>query len=101
VNDDGSISESLQNRSYNTAVVLNALAATKNRSTTHPGGRRKFLAGHQIDEGEATAGSSLLCGVGYGGDERPDMSNLYLALEGLKAASTDPKDPVWQKALVS
>ena len=29
-NDDGSISESLQNRSYNTAVVLNALAATKN-----------------------------------------------------------------------
>jgi squalene-hopene/tetraprenyl-beta-curcumene cyclase len=28
------------------------------------------------------------------------MSNLYLALEGLKAASTDPKDPVWQKAMV-
>ena len=28
------------------------------------------------------------------------MSNLYIALEGLKAASTDPKDPVWQKALV-
>ncbi len=30
VNDDGSISESLQNRSYNTAVALVALAATKN-----------------------------------------------------------------------
>ena len=28
------------------------------------------------------------------------MSNVYIALEGLKAASTDPKDPVWQKALV-
>jgi squalene-hopene/tetraprenyl-beta-curcumene cyclase len=28
------------------------------------------------------------------------MSNVYLAVEGLKAASTDPKDPVWQKALV-
>ena len=31
VNADGSISESLQNRSYNTAVALNGLAATKNK----------------------------------------------------------------------
>ena len=39
-------------------------------------------------------------GLGYGGDERPDMSNLYIALESLRATSLDPKDPVWQKALI-
>ncbi len=102
VNDDGSISESLQNRSYNTAVVLNALAATRNpKYATIMADGRKFLVGHQIDEGEGyKSDHRYYGGVGYGGDERPDMSNLYLALEGLKAASTDPKDPVWQKALV-
>lgn len=102
VNADGSISESLQNRSYNTAVALNALTATKNpKYEPVVSGGRKFLTGHQIDEGEGyKAEHRYYGGVGYGGDERPDMSNLYLALEGLKAASTDPKDPVWQKALV-
>ena len=39
-------------------------------------------------------------GLGYGGDERPDISNLYIALESLRATSLDPKDPVWQKALI-
>ncbi len=102
VNDDGSISESLQNRSYNTAVALNALTATKNpKYEPVVAGARKFLTGHQIDEGEGYKPEHRYYGgVGYGGDERPDMSNLYLALEGLKSASTDPKDPVWEKALV-
>jgi len=102
VNDDGSISESLQNRSYNTAVVLNALAATKNKKYDPIlAAGRKFLTVHQIDEGEGyKPDHRYYGGVGYGGDERPDMSNVYLALEGLKGASTDPKDPVWQKALV-
>ncbi len=30
----------------------------------------------------------------------PDISNLYIALESLRATSLDPKDPVWQKALI-
>ena len=38
-------------------------------------------------------------GIGYGGDERPDLSNAYMALEGLRATATDPDDPVWEKAL--
>ena len=100
--DDGSISESLQNTSYNTAVALAALAATKNPK--YEGVRsaaRKFLINHQIDEQEGyKKDHRYYGGIGYGGDERPDMSNVYVALEGLKAASTDPKDPVWQKALV-
>ncbi len=102
VNDDGSISESLQNRSYNTAVALNALAATKNPKYADAiSGGQKFLGGHQIDEGEGyDKDHRYYGGIGYGGDERPDMSNLYIALEALKATATDPKDPVWEKALV-
>jgi squalene-hopene/tetraprenyl-beta-curcumene cyclase len=101
-NDDGSISETLQNRSYNTAVVLNGLAATKNpKYEPVIAAGRKYLIGHQIDEGEGyTPEHRYYGGLGYGGDERPDMSNLYIALEGLKAAATDPKDPVWEKAMV-
>ena len=102
VNPDGSISESLQNRSYNTAVTLNALAATKNKKYEPVLLRAgKFLSDHQIDEGEGyKKDHRYYGGIGYGGDERPDLSNVYLALEGLKATSIDPKDPVWQKALV-
>ena len=99
---DGSISESQQNTSYNTAVAMVALAATKNPKYSGViAGAQKCLIGHQIDEGEGyKPDHRYYGGIGYGGDERPDLSNVYLAVEGLKAASTDPKDPVWQKALV-
>lgn len=98
---DGSISESLQNTSYNTAVSMIALAATKNpKYQPVIAAAQKFLTNHQIDEGEGyKPDHRYYGGIGYGGDERPDMSNVYLALEGLKATSTDPKDAVWQKAL--
>ena len=102
VNEDGSICETLQNRSYNTAVALTALAATKNPKYSNViEGGQKFLRGEQIDEKEGYKPEHRYYGgIGYGGDERPDLSNLYLAIEGLKATATDPKDPVWQKALV-
>ncbi len=98
---DGAISESLQNLSYNTAVSMNALAATKNPKYADVIGRaQKFLIGHQIDEGEGyKSDHRYYGGIGYGGDERPDMSNVYLAIEALKGTAADPKDPVWQKAL--
>ncbi len=98
---DGAISESLQNLSYNTAVSMNALAATKNPKYADVIGRaQKFLIKHQIDEDDGyKPDHRYYGGIGYGGDERPDMSNVYLAIEGLKAVATDPKDPVWQKAL--
>ncbi|MDO9074394.1 MAG: terpene cyclase/mutase family protein [Rubrivivax sp.] len=99
---DGSISESLQNASYNTSVAMNALAATKNpKYAPVIAAAQKFLVGHQIDEGEGYKPDHRYHGgIGYGGDERPDMSNVYLAIEALKGTSLDPKDPVWQKALV-
>jgi squalene-hopene/tetraprenyl-beta-curcumene cyclase len=101
VQKDGSISETLQNRAYNTATALAALAATKNSkydSILENG--RNFLKGHQIDESDGyQKDHRYYGGVGYGGDERPDLSNQFIALEGLRAASLDPKDPVWQKAM--
>ena len=102
VNEDGSICETLQNRSYNTAVALTALAATKNpKYASVIAGGQKFLTGHQIDEADGyKPDHSYYGGIGYGGDERPDLSNTYLALEALKATAEDPNDPVWKRALV-
>ena len=101
VNEDGSISETNQNRNYNTAVVLVALAATNNvayADVIKDG--QDYLLGLQIDEEEGyEAEHAYYGGIGYGGDERPDLSNIYMALEGLRATATDPEDPAWDKAL--
>lgn len=102
VNEDGSISETNQNRNYNTAVCLTALAATGNDEHADViRGGQDFLRGLQVDEGEGYESShAYYGGIGYGGDERPDLSNAYMALEGLRASSLDPEDPVWEKALL-
>lgn len=101
INDDGSISETNQNRNYNTAVSLTALAATGNDEyddVIHDG--QNFLRRLQIDENDGyESDHAYYGGIGYGGDERPDLSNIHMALEGLRATSTDPDDPVWEKAL--
>ena len=101
-NADGSIVERQHDQSYNTAVSITALAATKDpkyaRLIT---AGQKYIANAQIGEsrGFATV-DSWYGGMGYGGDERPDMSNLYIAVEALRATAYDPKDPIWQKALI-
>jgi len=102
VHEDGSIGESNQNRNYNTAVSITALQATGN-ATYAPIIKKaqKYLANLQIDEGEDyKKDHKYYGGIGYGGDERPDLSNQYMAIEGLKSTAFDPKDPLWEKALV-
>jgi squalene-hopene/tetraprenyl-beta-curcumene cyclase len=98
---DGAISAQLQGTAYNTAVAINALVATKNRKYDDViAAGRKFLISHQADEDQGyKPDHPFYGGVGYGGGERPDLSNVYISLEALKAGATDPKDPVWQKAL--
>jgi len=102
VNPDGSISETNQNRNYNTAVAMVALQATKNPAYAEViKNAQQFLKGLQIDEGEGYERShKYYGGIGYGGDERPDLSNIYMAIEALKATDLDPADPVWEKALL-
>ncbi|MEL7449225.1 MAG: prenyltransferase/squalene oxidase repeat-containing protein [Pseudomonadota bacterium] len=101
VNDDGSISETNQNRNYNTAVAINALKATGNPEYDEIiANARQFLTGLQIDQGEGYEEEhAYYGGIGYGGDERPDLSNQYIALEALRDTDLDPDDPVWEKAL--
>ena len=102
VKDDGSISESINNRNYNTAVAIVALQATGNpkyKKVIENG--QKFLKGLQLTEKKGyQRDHKYYGGIGYGGDERPDLSNAYMAIEALKATSLDSKDPVWEKALL-
>jgi len=102
VNKDGSISESINNRNYNTAVSITALQATGNPAYNKTiENAQKFLTGLQLDEKEGyTPEHKYYGGIGYGGDERPDLSNAYMAVEALKASSLDRNDPVWDKALI-
>jgi squalene-hopene/tetraprenyl-beta-curcumene cyclase len=102
VNEDGSISETNQNRNYNTAVAMIALQATGNpKYASVIENAQKFLTNLQLDEDHDYQRShKYYGGIGYGGDERPDLSNTYMALEGLKKTSLNPMDPVWEKALV-
>lgn len=102
VNEDGSISESAQNRNYNTAVAITALQATGNPAYAKViKNAQRFIIGLQLDEDkDYPKDHKYYGGIGYGGDERPDLSNQYLALEALRATAVDPNDPVWEKALV-
>ena len=100
-NPDGSISEGKVNSGYNTSTSLTALVAT--RDPAYADTMRKaqaYLKGIQIDEHEGFHSKQpWYGGIGYSDDERPDMSNQFLALQALRASSLDPKDPVWEKAL--
>ncbi len=102
INEDGSISETNQSRNYNTAVSMTALAATENEKYDEVlSNAQAFLKGLQIDEQDGYEREhAYYGGIGYGGDERPDLSNAYMALEGLQASAVDPDDEVWEKALL-
>jgi len=101
-NPDGSICEIQHDQSYNTAVAITALAATKDpKYAPIIANGQKYITKHQVGEDRGFMPvDNWYGGLGYGGDERPDISNLYIALESLRATSLDPKDPVWQKALI-
>jgi squalene-hopene/tetraprenyl-beta-curcumene cyclase len=99
---EGVVGQSKENVSYNTSLAMCALAATGS-SQYAPLLKRgqAFLTQHQIDAGEGYDPSKpWYGGIGYGDDERPDMSNQLMALQALRASALNPKDPTWQKALV-
>lgn len=102
VNPDGSISETNHNRNYNTAVSITALEATKNDKYSEIiKNGQNFIKKLQLDDADGyPKDHKYHGGIGYGGDERPDLSNQYLAIEALKRTGLDANDPVWDKALV-
>jgi squalene-hopene/tetraprenyl-beta-curcumene cyclase len=75
-------------RNYSTAVCLLAFTASgKGEYKSIIDNAKKYLIKFQLDEGEDISPKhAFYGGIGYGGDTRPDLSNLHLALEGIKAA---------------
>jgi squalene-hopene/tetraprenyl-beta-curcumene cyclase len=63
-------------------------------------GARAFLQVLQADEGEGySEGDLYYGGIGYGSTERPDLSNLQMALEALSTSGLDPNAETYRKAL--
>jgi squalene-hopene/tetraprenyl-beta-curcumene cyclase len=99
--EDGSIHDG-QLANYVTSAAILALSRA-GRAADEPviARAREFLQALQADEGEGySARDRYYGGVGYGGDERPDLSNMQMALEALAAAGTLATDPTFRKALV-
>ncbi len=70
---------------YNTAICLTAFKDANDPDfDTIIYNAERYLLGLQIDESEDYTSDSLYYGgVGYGGDQRPDLSNLQWAIEAM------------------
>jgi squalene-hopene/tetraprenyl-beta-curcumene cyclase len=101
-NADGSIAERKHDETYNTSVAIVALGAMRN-PTYAPliAAGQKYIANSQSSESHGiTPQNTWYGGIGYGSERRPDVSNLYVALEAMRATAYDPNDAVWQRALI-
>jgi squalene-hopene/tetraprenyl-beta-curcumene cyclase len=97
---DGSIHAGQLQNYVTSASVLALAAADAERYAEQLGRARAFLTELQADEGEGySPDDRFYGGVGYGGDLRPDLSNLQMALEALAATGVEADDPAMQKAL--
>jgi hypothetical protein len=97
---DGSMGAQLA--TYNTAVAVLALSATKNPAYKPVLDKATgYLRIVQSDESEKYQRSDRYYGgVGYGGDERPDLSNTHFAVEAARVGGMPADDAFFQKALV-
>ncbi len=86
---------------YNTSVALMALSEAGNPAYDEIiKNAQNYLMVLQADEGEGyTPDDKMYGGIGYGGDLRPDMSNLVYALGALKESGVPRDAEVWEKAI--
>lgn len=86
---------------YNTNVALVALWNLQNPEYEEAVRKaQEFIASLQCDESLGyDPDNKFYGGIGYGNDERPDLSNLQLALEAMKESCYDEKAELWGKAL--
>jgi squalene-hopene/tetraprenyl-beta-curcumene cyclase len=98
--EDGSIHEG-QLANYVTSACVLALAKSGRPQDLAAIARaRTFLVALQADEAEGyTPDNRFYGGVGYGDDEKPDLSNMQHALEALHVAGLPAGDPAYQKAI--
>jgi len=97
---DGSIHEG-QLANYVTSACVLALAKSGRPQDLAAVARaRAFLLVLQADEGEGYSSENRFYGgVGYGDDEKPDLSNMQHALEALSTAGLPAGDDAYAKAL--
>jgi squalene-hopene/tetraprenyl-beta-curcumene cyclase len=103
VKSDGSIYKSYP--TYETSLAILPLVATRNEAyKTIIENAKKWLVNSQWDEsclwGGVIKDSWYYGGWGYGGGQRPDLSNTQFALLALDAAGLPKDDPTWVKAQV-
>ncbi|MCE9593461.1 MAG: terpene cyclase/mutase family protein [Planctomycetes bacterium] len=86
---------------YVTSASLMALSRAKRPGDKEVIARaRGFLQTLQADEGDGySEGDRYYGGIGYGSTERPDLSNLQMALEALHDSGLSKDDPTFQKAI--
>ncbi|MFT7676453.1 MAG: squalene-hopene/tetraprenyl-beta-curcumene cyclase [Planctomycetota bacterium] len=98
--EDGSIH---QGRLYNYVTSAAVMALAKSEKPAHKAAvlaARDYLIDLQADEGEGySEGDRYYGGIGYGGDERPDLSNMQMALEALDASGLDKDHEAYQRAI--
>ncbi len=97
---DGSIHDGML-ANYKTSAALQALAAAggkKYAALVKKG--RDYLVQIQLDDSEGfSEDHKYYGGAGYGGDRRPDMSNLSLWVDGLLASGEKPGNTPYRRAL--
>ncbi len=86
---------------YNTALAIMALKATGNPAYDELVKKgQRFLVGIQAAEhNKYTPDNKYYGGIGYGSDERPDLSNLQFALEALADTGYDGDKAVFERAI--
>lgn len=87
---------------YNTALALLALHDVDPvKYKTQIEAAQKYLVKDQRDEDlKYVPTDKYYGGIGYDGDERPDLSNHTFALEALRKTGFDPNSDMWKKAEV-
>ena len=89
-------------KTYVTSVALMAFVDSRDPAYAEAITKaRAFLVAVQADEDEGYSMEEdpFYGGLGYGGDERPDLSNTQMALDALRAAGLDKDHEAFQKAL--
>ncbi len=98
--EDGSIHQG-QLANYVTSASIMALSRSNDPQFTQVIARaRDYIVQLQADEGEGySAGDRYYGGIGYGGDERPDLSNLQMALDALSASGLKQDHEAYARAI--
>ncbi len=97
---DGSIHDGKLANYGTSASIMALVRANKAEYAPVIEKARAYLQLLQADEGEGySEGDIYYGGIGYGSTERPDLSNLQMALEALSASGLKQSDASYAKAL--